>query len=164
RSGSRSDPPEAPPGERREQGHEHGLELEGKLAGRRRPPLRWRRLLFLCRGVAHLGGLEGPAAVLTDEAVHEPRELSLVLFAPVGMPASLSLATASTRFFGCGVPGSLAFQTSSSSVPMEKLARTSARCAASVSTSRSRRISVDLVRIENGLACSARVSTMPRVR
>src|SRR5437868_6599250 len=38
---------------------------------------------------------------------------------PVGMPASFSLATASTRFFGCGVPGSVSFHTSSSRVPIE---------------------------------------------
>ena len=45
-----------------------------------------------------------------------------------------------------------------------RLARTSVRRAASASRSRSRRISVDLVRMENGLAASASTSTMPRVR
>ncbi len=76
----------------------------------------------------------------------------------------MSLATASTRRMGWGVPGSVSFHTSSSRVPMEKLARTSEWAAASASRSRSRRMSVDLVRMENGLRASASTSTMPRVR
>ena len=70
---------------------------------------------------------------------------------PHGTPAALSLATASTRRRGWGVPGSVSFHTSSSRVPMEKLARTSSVGAASASRSRSRRMRVDLVRMENGL-------------
>ena len=67
------------------------------------------------------------------------------------------------RWRGRGVPGSVIRHTSSSRVPIEKLVCTSVRAAAAVSTSRSRRISVDLVRIENGLAASPSASMMPRV-
>ena len=69
---------------------------------------------------------------------------------PHGMPASFSARTASIRFRGCGVPGSLARHASSSSVPIENAVETSATLEASTSRSRSRRISVPLVRIENG--------------
>ena len=55
------------------------------------------------------------------------------------------------RWRGGGVPGSLVRQTSSSSVPIEKLQRTRVRSAAAASTSRSRMIIGDFVRIENGL-------------
>jgi hypothetical protein len=69
---------------------------------------------------------------------------------PHGIPAWFSAATASRRFRGCGVPGSLAFHASSSSVPIENAVETSATCAASTSRSRSRRISVPFVRMEKG--------------
>ena len=82
---------------------------------------------------------------------------------PQGTPASFRRATASTRRQGGGVPGSLLRQTSSSSVPIERLARTLVRSAAAARTSRSRRIMVDFVRMENGLPAAPSVSTMPRV-
>ena len=71
--------------------------------------------------------------------------------------------SASTRCRGGGVPGSLLRQARSSSVPMEKLMPTEVRFAASASRSRSRRIIVDLVRIENGLRASESTSISPRV-
>ena len=64
----------------------------------------------------------------------------------------------------CGVPDSVMRQTSSSSVPIEKLTRTSACLLASTSRSMSRRTSVDFVRIENGLLRSVSASMMPSVR
>ena len=67
------------------------------------------------------------------------------------MPASVRCASASTRFQGGGVPGSLMRQTSSSSVPIEKLTRTLVRSAAASRTSVSRWTIVDFVRMENGL-------------
>ena len=82
---------------------------------------------------------------------------------PHGMPASLIRATASIRLRGCGVPGSVARHTSSSSVPIEK--HSSTRCARAASTrrSRSRSTSVPFVRIENGFPASPRTSMMPCV-
>jgi len=63
-----------------------------------------------------------------------------------------------------GVPGSLMRQASSSSVPIERLALTSVRSAAALSTSTSRKIMVDFVSMEKGFFCSESVSTMPRKR
>ena len=60
---------------------------------------------------------------------------------------------------GGGVPGSLTRQTSSSSVPIERFARTSVRSAAARKTSRSRRIIVDFVSTENGLRARPSVSS-----
>jgi hypothetical protein len=54
------------------------------------------------------------------------------------------------RLRGCGVPGSDNRQASSSSVPTDSAAPTSVTAAASFSRSRSRRISVPLVRMEKG--------------
>ncbi len=54
-------------------------------------------------------------------------------------------------------------QTASSSVPIEKLMPTVVRLAASTSRSRSRRIIVDFVRIENGFRASESTSISPRV-
>ena len=82
---------------------------------------------------------------------------------PVGMPARLSSATASSRARGCGVRGSLARQAFSSSVGTEKQALTSVRAAISRSRSTSRSTSGDLVRIEHGLAASRSASQMPRM-
>ena len=82
---------------------------------------------------------------------------------PVGTPASRSRASASSRRRGWGVPGSLNLHTSSSTVPTENAVCTRVRRAASASTSRSRRMSVDFVRIENGLRASPSTSTIPRV-
>jgi hypothetical protein len=66
------------------------------------------------------------------------------------MPASFSARTASIRLRGCGVPGSLARQAASSSVPIENAVETWVTQAAPTSSSRSRRMSVPYVRIENG--------------
>ncbi len=69
---------------------------------------------------------------------------------PHGTPASFSARTASIRLRGCGVPGSERRHASSSSVPIENAAATSVTFEASLSSSRSRRMSVPFVRIENG--------------
>jgi hypothetical protein len=66
------------------------------------------------------------------------------------MPARFSAATASMRFRGCGVPGSVRRHASSSSVPIENAVETSVTPAAWINRSRSRRIIVPFVRIENG--------------
>ena len=60
---------------------------------------------------------------------------------PALMPASTSGASARSRWRGGAVPGSVFCQTSWSSVGTEKVTRTSARRAASASTSTSRTIS-----------------------
>ena len=70
---------------------------------------------------------------------------------PHRTPAARSRATASSRWRGWGVPGSVARHTSVSTVPIERLTDTSVRCDASASRSASRTTSVDLVRMENGL-------------
>ncbi len=69
---------------------------------------------------------------------------------PHGIPPSFSAATASSRRIGWGVPGSVVRHASSSTVPTENAVATSATFAASTSRSRSRRIRVPFVRIENG--------------
>ena len=81
----------------------------------------------------------------------------------VGMPASVRVRIASMRAFGCGVPGSVRRQTSSSSVPIENAALTDVTSAAAVSRSRSRVMSVPFVRIENGLRYSVSAPMMPRI-
>lgn len=83
---------------------------------------------------------------------------------PQGTPARFSAATASMRFHGGGAPGSVRRHTSRSSEPIDRLVRTGTRSAAAASASRSRRMSVDLVRMENGLAPSAMAPMSPRVR
>ncbi len=83
---------------------------------------------------------------------------------PQGTLASLRRRTASRRLSGGGVPGSVSFQTSRSSVPIERLTCTLVRLAASASSSRSRSTSVDLVRMLKGLPISASTPTMPLVR
>ena len=61
------------------------------------------------------------------------------------------------------MPGSLARHTSSSTVPIERLQRTRVRSAAAASTSRSRTIIGDFVRIENSFRASPSASMIPRV-
>jgi len=78
-------------------------------------------------------------------------------------PASANRRTASSRRRGLGVPGSTERHSSSSTKPTEKLTLTGVTAAASVSRSRSRVISVPLVRIENGLAWSRSAAMMPRM-
>ncbi len=82
---------------------------------------------------------------------------------PVGIPARLSSATASSRARGFGVCGSVARQAFSSSVGTERQALTSVTAAISFSRSRSRSTSGDLVRIEHGLRESRIASQIPRI-
>ena len=82
---------------------------------------------------------------------------------PHSMPASLSRRTVSTRWRGGGVPGSVVRHACSSSVPIDRLTRTDVRRDASASTSMSRRIIVDLVRIENEFLASESAEINPRV-
>ena len=82
---------------------------------------------------------------------------------PVGIPAALSFATASSRARGCGVCGSLARHAFSSSVGTDRHALISVRSATSSIRSRSRSSSGDFVRIEHGLAASRSASQIPRI-
>jgi hypothetical protein len=82
---------------------------------------------------------------------------------PVGMPASLSFATASIRARGLGVCGSVARHIFSSSVGIDRFALIDVRSAISSIRSRSRSSSGDLVRIEHGLAKSRMASQIPRM-
>ena len=82
---------------------------------------------------------------------------------PVGIPARLSSATASSRARGCGVCGSLARHAFSSSVGTERHALISVRSATSRIRSRSRSSSGDFVRIEHGFAASRSASQIPRI-
>ena len=77
---------------------------------------------------------------------------------PHGMPARLSSATASRRFRGCGVWGSVERQAFSSRVGTDRLARISGTCFIS---SMSRSSSGDLVRTDAGVPLSASASQMP---
>ena len=77
-------------------------------------------------------------------------------------PASTSVVSARRRCRGGAVPGSVVRQTSGSSVGTEKVTLTSARRAASWSTSTSRTISGPRVMIPNGLA--ARLSSSRHAR
>ncbi len=78
-------------------------------------------------------------------------------------PASTSARSARSRWRGGAVPGSVVRQTSSSSVGTENVTETSARRAASASTSTSRTISGPRVMIENGLRTSRSTSMQARV-
>ena len=82
---------------------------------------------------------------------------------PQAMPASFSIFTTSNRFIGCGVPGSVASQTFSSTVPTEKFALTSVTEAPSTNRSRSRWMRVPLVRIEYGFRAALSSARMPRM-
>ena len=70
---------------------------------------------------------------------------------PQRSPASFSAAHASRRRCGAGCPARPRATASSSTKPTDTFSPTSVTSAASSSRSRSRRISVPLVRIENGL-------------
>ena len=75
---------------------------------------------------------------------------------------SLRRRSASTRRSGGGVPGSVAFHTARSSVPMENDTPTSVRSDAAASSAASRRIRVDFVRMLNGfLAAAQRLHDAP---
>jgi len=73
---------------------------------------------------------------------------------PTANPASVSVRTASSLRRGLGVPGSTARHMPSSTKPTENEIPTRVTWAASRSSCRSRRMSVPLVRIENGFAKS----------
>ena len=79
-------------------------------------------------------------------------------------PASASFASASRRCDGGAAPGSVRAASSSSTLPIDSATPTSVTLAASTSSSRSRRIMLDFVRMENGFVRSASTSTRPRVR
>ena len=79
-------------------------------------------------------------------------------------PASTSTRRARSRWRGGAVPGSVVRQTSTSSVGTENVTETSARRAASDSTSTSRTISGPRVMIENGFATAPSTSMHARVR
>ena len=82
---------------------------------------------------------------------------------PFGIPLRTSSATASTRFRGCGVCGSVARQAFSSSVGIDRFALNSVRSASSQNRSRSRSSSGDLVNTEHGLEKSRIASQTPLV-
>ena len=113
----------------------------------RTPGRRWRRIGDTC---------VAPASMHASTTWRSWRDPSLMpgstgaIRTPHGMPARFSAATASTRLRGCGVPGSVFRQTSSSSVPIENAVETSATSAAAWSRPTSRRMSVPFVRIEKG--------------
>ena len=79
------------------------------------------------------------------------------------MPAPTSCSSARRRWRGGAVPGSVSRQTSTSSVGTEKVTDTSARRAASASTSTSRTIIGPRVMSPNGFAASASTSMHARV-
>ena len=79
------------------------------------------------------------------------------------IPARFSSATASIRFRGCGVCGSVARHAFSSRVGIERLAVNSVRSAISRISSRSRRRSGDLVSTEQGLEKSRIASQIPGI-
>ena len=82
----------------------------------------------------------------------------------VRMPASTSRRTISSRLRGGAVPGSVVRQTRSSSVGTETLTDTSARRAASWSTSTSRQTRGPRVMIDVGVRARASSTMHARVR
>ena len=82
---------------------------------------------------------------------------------PQPRPRSFSAAHASSRRAGAGVPGSIDRHRSLSVKPADTFSPTSVTSAAAASRSMSRRISVPLVRIENGLAASVSAPMMPGI-
>ena len=87
--------------------------------------------------------------------------ISGAISTPVGIPARLSSATASSRARGFGVCGSVARQAFSSSVGIDRHALMLVRSAISSISGRSRSSSGDLVSTEHGLAESRSASQMP---
>ena len=120
--------------------HEDAAHLAAQVQRRcrrcrsRRPRRAARRISSTCSGSSLMPGISGATRT------------------PVGMPARLSSATASSRARGLGVCGSLARQAFSSSVGTERFALTSVTAAISCSRSRSRSSSGDFVSTEHGLA------------
>jgi hypothetical protein len=82
---------------------------------------------------------------------------------PTLIPASTSSLTARSRCLGCAVLGSVFRQTSSSIVGIENVIETSARRAASESTSTSRTIIGPRVIRLKGFENSAKAPMQPRV-
>ncbi len=82
---------------------------------------------------------------------------------PQRSPRSAMAAQMPSRRRGLGVPGSTSRESSSSTNPTDTFRPTSVTCAASAIRSRSRRISVPLVRIENGLRASRSAPMMPGI-
>ncbi len=78
-----------------------------------------------------------------------------------GRPAAANAAHTSSRRCGLGVPGSRSRQSAWSAHPTDTASPTSVTSAAWQISSRSRRISVPLVRIENGLAASRSAVRIP---
>ena len=82
---------------------------------------------------------------------------------PQRRPRPVSAAQVSIRRCGLGVPGSTDRDSSESVKPTETFRPTSVTSAASASNSRSRRIRVPLVRIENGFAASFSAPMIPGI-
>lgn len=78
-------------------------------------------------------------------------------------PASVAARTVSSRAVAFGVPGSMRCWSSSSNTAIDIARVTCTLVAASVSRGRSRRNSVPLVRIENGVPDSVSADTMPGI-
>ena len=89
--------------------------------------------------------------------------ISGAISTPVGMPARLSSATASSRARGFGVCGSVSRHAFSSSVGIDRHAVNSVRRAISSISSRSRSKSGDFVSTEHGFAASRSASQMPSI-
>ena len=85
------------------------------------------------------------------------------IITPAEIPFSTKHSIASNRACGRGVPGSVSFQTSSSTLPMLKLTCTSATSLSSRSTSTSRRTKTPLVVMEAGFRKSTSTRRMRRV-
>ncbi len=79
-------------------------------------------------------------------------------------PAAVAARTVSSRASALGVPGSIERWSASSKTAIDMANDTVTCCAASVSSGRSRRSSVPLVRIENGVPLSVRAPTMSGMR
>ena len=103
------------------------------------------RIRSTCRGSSLIPGISGATRT------------------PVGMPARLSSATASSRAFGLGVCGSLARHAFSSIVGTDRFAAISVTSATSRMRSRSRSSSGDFVSTEHGVALSRSASQIPRI-
>ena len=82
---------------------------------------------------------------------------------PQRSPRPVSAAQTASLRSGLGVPGSADRESDLSTNPTETLRPTSVTCAASASRSRSRRISVPLVRMENGLRASRSAPMIPGI-
>ncbi|SLH62211.1 Uncharacterised protein [Mycobacteroides abscessus subsp. abscessus] len=78
-------------------------------------------------------------------------------------PASASARTRSSRARGAGVPGSSCRCKSGSRIAIETASRTSTSRAARLSSGRSRRNRVPLVRMENGVPASVSARMMPGI-